>query len=88
MTPIALAICAAAGSTFSDVSELSMRNSCMPPTWSIGKTDRAMTMIPIPPSHCNSARHSNNPGGAVSSPTMTVDPVVVIPDILSKKASV
>jgi hypothetical protein len=47
----------------------------------------AMTMMPMPPSHCRIARHSRMPGGAMSRPTMTVDPVVVTPDIASKKAS-
>ena len=88
MKPIELAICAARGSTFSDVSELSMRKSCMPPTRISGRTDKAMTMMPMPPSHCKSARQSRMPGGAVSSPVITVEPVVVMPDMASKKASV
>ena len=83
-----LAISAARGSTFSEVSELSMRNSCMPPTRSIGSTDSAMTMMPMPPSHCRIARQIRMPGGAESRPTITVEPVVVTPDMLSKKASV
>ena len=45
-------------------------------------------MIPSPPSHCRMLRHSNNPGGAESKPVITVAPVVVIPDIASKNASV
>jgi hypothetical protein len=36
----------------------------MPPTPSSGSTVIAMAMMPIPPSHCSSARHSNIPGGA------------------------
>ena len=46
-----------------------------------------MTMMPTPPSHCSSDRHSRTPGGMVSSPTSTVEPVVVRPEIDSKKAS-
>ena len=65
-----------------------MRNSCMPPTFRIGSTAIAMTMMPMPPSHCSSARHNKIPVVRPSSPVITVDPVVVIPDIASKKASV
>ena len=60
----------------------------MPPTLNIGSIAIAITMIPTPPSHCNNARQSKIPGGAWSKPRITVDPVVVIPDIDSKKASV
>ncbi len=60
----------------------------MPPTRSNGKIAIAITMMPIPPSHCNIARQISIPGGAWSSPVITVDPVVVKPDIASKKASV
>ncbi len=58
------AICAVRGKIFSDVSELSRRNSCMPPTLSMGKTEIAMTIMPMPPNHCSRARHSKMPGGA------------------------
>ena len=88
MTPIAPAICAARGRTFSDWSDDSVRKICMPPICSMGSTAIAMTMIPIPPSHWSSARHKRIPGGASSSPTITVDPVVVRPDMASKNASV
>jgi len=60
----------------------------MPPTRSMGSTVRAMMMMPSPPSHCRMPRHSRMPGGAVSRPTITVAPVVVMPDMASKKASV
>ena len=88
MMLMAVAICAARGNAFSDWSELSMRNNCMPPTLSIGKMATAMTMIPMPPTHCSSARHIRMPGGALSRPTMTVEPVVVRPDMASNTASV
>ena len=81
------AIWAARGSTLS-VSKASIRNSCMPPTCSMGKMATAMTMMPTPPSHWRIARHSRIPGGASSRPTMMVAPVVVTPDMDSKKASV
>ena len=82
--PMAPASWAARGSTFSELSEDSVWKSCMPPTRSIGRIAMAVTMMPMPPSHCSSARHSRMPAGALSSPTMTVDPVVVSPDIASK----
>jgi hypothetical protein len=47
-----------------------------------------MTTIPTPPSHWMRARHNRMLRGMVSSPTNTVEPVVVIPDMVSKKASV
>ena len=85
---MAVEICAARGSAFSERSEFSIRNSCMPPMRSIGRTAMAITMMPMPPSHCRMPRHRRIPGGAVSSPVITVAPVVVTPDIASKKASV
>jgi hypothetical protein len=48
----------------------------------------AITIIPIPPSHCRIALHNNIPLGVFSKFEIIVEPVVVIPDILSKKASV
>ena len=47
-----------------------------------------MTIIPIPPNHCNIARHNKIPFGIVSRSGIIVEPVVVIPDMLSKKALV
>ena len=87
-TAMPMAIWVARGKALSDLSEFSMRKSCIPPTRSIGITAIAITMIPIPPSHCKSARHNKIPCGAVSRPTITVDPVVEMPDIASKNASV
>ena len=52
-----------------------------------GKIAMAITIIPTPPSHCRRLRHSKIPGGAESSPIITVEPVVVIPDMDSKNAS-
>ena len=65
-----------------------MRKSCIPPTRSIGRKAIPVTTKPTPPIHCSSARHSRIPCAVVSSPAITVEPVVVIPDIASKKASV
>jgi hypothetical protein len=64
MKPVAAAIWAARGNTFSEVSDDSMRKSCMPPTRSMGRMAMAMTMMPMPPSHCSRPRHNRTPGGA------------------------
>ena len=48
----------------------------------------AITIIPIPPNHCNMARQRRIPRGMFSKFEIIVEPVVVIPDILSKKAFV
>ena len=48
----------------------------------------AITITPIPPSHCRSDLHTNIPGGEASMFMRIVDPVVVIPDIDSKNESV
>jgi maltose-binding protein MalE len=45
-------------------------------------------MMPMPPSHCSAWRHRLIDGGASSRPVITVAPVVVSADIVSKKASV
>tara|TARA_B100000700_G_scaffold319826_1_gene415812 strand:+ start:105 stop:446 length:342 start_codon:yes stop_codon:yes gene_type:complete len=45
-------------------------------------------MIPIPPSHCRIALQRSILLGAEFKSVIIVDPVVVIPDILSKKESV
>ena len=47
----------------------------------------AITTIPIPPSHCIIDLHSKILLGLLSKFVIVVEPVVVIPDILSKKAS-
>ena len=60
----------------------------MPPTPSKGRMATASTMIPIPPSQFRVWRHRLIDGANVSRPTITVAPVVVRPDMVSKKASV
>ncbi len=60
----------------------------MPPTFIIGIKVIAITIIPIPPNHWSIALHNRIPFGVFSKSEIIVDPVVVIPDILSKKASV
>jgi len=47
----------------------------------------AITIIPIPPSHCKIALQIRILFGVISRLVIIVDPVVVIPDILSKKES-
>jgi hypothetical protein len=73
---------------FSERSEDSEWNSSMPALRSIGRTEIAITMMPMPPSHCRIARQRRSVGGMESRPTSTVEPVVVRPDMVSKKASV
>ncbi len=77
----------ALGSAFS-FSDDSVLNSCIPPIFKRGRIDIAITIIPIPPSHCSKARQIKRPGGASSSPTIVVEPVVVMPDIDSNNESV
>ena len=76
------------GSIFSELSELSALKTCIPPTLSNGKIVIAITIIPIPPSHCNRALQIKIPFEDRSTSIKIVDPVVVIPDIVSKYASV
>jgi len=47
----------------------------------------AITITPTPPSHCKMALHIRILFGALSKSVIIVDPVVVIPDMLSKNAS-
>ena len=60
----------------------------MPPTLRNGRTESAITIIPIPPSHCRIARQSKIPGGASEIWVRIVEPVVVIPETASKTESV
>ena len=62
--------------------------SCMPPTPSSGITPTATTMTARPPSQMSEWRQKLIEGASGSSPSSTVDPVVVSPDIVSKKARV
>ena len=47
----------------------------------------ASTSIPMPPSQCKSDRQNKIPSGKISTSLITVEPVVVNPDTVSKKAS-
>ena len=69
------------------VSKPSTRKICMPPTRNSGRNTIATTMMPTPPSHCIKPRHKSNPFGSSSRPSITVEPVVVRPDMASKNAS-
>ena len=75
------------GKIFSAVSELSILNNCIPPIFKRGSIVIAITIIPMPPSHCKIALHKRILFGATSKLVMIVEPVVVIPDMLSKKES-
>ena len=61
-----------------------MRKSCMPPILRNGRTMMARPMMPRPPSHCTVERHSRIDAGMVSRPDITVEPVVVKPETISK----
>ena len=76
------------GNIFSDESLLVILKSCIPPTFIMGIKVIAITIMPIPPNHWSIALHKSIDLGASSKLEIIVDPVVVIPDILSKKASV
>ncbi len=63
-------------------------NICMPPEWlSMGITARVNRIIPMPPIHCIRHRHICMPCEKLSIDRSTEAPVVVNPDIDSKKAS-
>ena len=75
------------GKIFSVVAEPSALNNCIPPIFNKGSIVIAITITPMPPSHCNIALHIRILLGVVSRLVMIVEPVVVIPDMLSKNAS-
>ena len=75
------------GKIFSVLSGPSILNNCIPPTFKRGKIVIAITTIPIPPNHCIIALHNKILFGVLSRLVITVAPVVVIPDMLSKNAS-
>ena len=60
----------------------------MPPTRSVGRNAIATTTMPTPPNHCSIARQRCVPAGRLSGSVKTLLPVVVMPDIASKSASV
>lgn len=62
--------------------------SSRPPTPSSGSTATASTMMPMPPNHCSRWRHKLSDGAVWSRSVITVAPVVVSADMVSKKASV
>ena len=76
------------GNIFSDESLFEILNNCIPPTFIIGINVMAIIIIPIPPNHWRIARQSNILFGISFKLEIMVDPVVVIPDILSKNAFV
>ena len=79
---------AARGSTLPIVSKPSVLKNCMPPTRITGRKIIATKAIPRPPIQLSMPRHRLIPGGRSSSPTITVDPVVVMPETASNTASV
>ena len=61
-------------------------NNCIPPIPNNGNIAIARTMIPIPPIQCVVLRQNKTPLGTTSISAKTDEPVVVYPDIVSKKA--
>ena len=67
---------------------VSALNNCIPPPeLSIGNIARVNKIIPIPPNHCVKHLQKRMPWGKLSISVKTVAPVVVKPEIVSKKAS-
>jgi len=67
---------------------ISATNSCIPPIPNIGKIATDKTMIPIPPIQCVILLQKSNPLGTDSISTRIEAPVVVNPEMVSKKAFV
>ena len=59
----------------------------MPPILRNGSTAAPSAMMPSPPTHCSIDRHRRMSRGFESSDDITVAPVVVTPDTVSKMAS-
>src|SRR5690606_19748726 len=66
----------------------SAAKSCMPPMPNKGKMAIASTIIPIPPIQFVVLRQNKIPWDNASTSFKIVDPVVVYPDMVSKKAFV
>ena len=62
----------------------SASKSCIPPTPRIGRMARERTMMPIPPSHWVRERQRRTLSPITSRSVITVEPVVVKPDMDSK----
>ncbi len=67
---------------------VSALKSCMPPTPSSGRIATVSTMMPMPPIQCMRCRQMLIDGASASRPLIVVEPVVVRPEVASKKASV
>ena len=77
------------GCTLSWVGPLaSAANTCRPLTPKMGNTAIVNMMIPKPPIHCVMLRQNKSPWGSDSMLSSTVAPVLVKPDMVSKKAFV
>ncbi|OPX87122.1 MAG: hypothetical protein A4E52_01424 [Pelotomaculum sp. PtaB.Bin013] len=61
--------------------------SCMAATFKDGMSARMSTMVPMPPRKWVKLRQNRIPCGRISTLGITEAPVVVKPDIVSKKAS-
>ena len=59
-------------------------NNCIPPIPKSGKIAIANTIIPIPPNQCVILLQNNIPSGSTSTSLITVAPVAVYPEVVSK----
>ena len=83
-----LAVWAMRGVSLSTVGPgASLRSTFSPPIPMRGRIATVSTTIPMPPSHCISERQNSIERGSASMSVRIVAPVVVKPDIASKKAS-
>ena len=76
------------GRGLSDLSELSILKSCIPPILRKGNNINPRDKIPSPPTHCIIALHKSIGLSKESKSDITVEPVVVKPEVDSNKASV
>ena len=76
------------GRIFSEISELSVLKSFIPPILSAGKMAIAITIMPMPPTQFMMQRQNSTDFGNFSKPENTVEPVVVSADTVSNQASV
>lgn len=84
MTPIERATVFARGIALPRVLKSAFFSICMPPMLRIGSRISASRITPIPPVQVTSPRQSRTPGGMPSSPTITVAPVAVMAETISK----
>ena len=75
------------GRGLSDLSELSILNSCIPPILRNGSKISPSDSIPSPPTHCIKALHKRIGRSKLNISVIIVDPVVVSPEVASNRES-